>query len=129
MTFTLPIYWTRGVRKPKTSLVGMNLYRNAHHHEQNKLKSEFHELLAKQLVDVGPILGPYTVHYRLFYKNPSCDGSNIIALMEKFLLDSLQTCGITLEDNTQHHLGSSWEIVKQDKLNPRCEIQILPVSK
>ena len=124
MTFTLPIYWTKGVRKPTTHLVGINFYRNAHFHVKNQLKSELESTLLKQFANVGPILGPYQVHYNVYYKNPSCDGSNIAALMEKIFLDAGQFAGILREDNVQHHLSSTWSIAGQDKLNPRCEIHI-----
>lgn len=126
MTFTLPLYWTRGKRKPKTSFIGMNWYHNAHFHEKNQLKAEFQDLLFKQFTDVGPILGPYRVHYTIYYKNPSCDGSNAAALAEKIFLDALQLANLTREDNVLHHLGSTWSIGGQDKLNPRTEITILP---
>lgn len=128
MTFQLPIYWTRGTRKPKTSLCGMNQHNNMHFHERNAMKAYLESTLAKQLAGIGPILGPYKVQYSIYYKNPACDGANIIALIEKSFLDALQTAGITRDDTVQHHLGSTWVVVAQDKLNPRVEIQILPAS-
>jgi hypothetical protein len=102
----------------------MNFYRNAHFHVKNQLKAELESTLLKQFANVGPILGQYQVRYNIYYKNPSCDGSNIAALMEKVFLDAGQLAGILREDNVQHHLGSTWSIAGQDKLNPRCEIQI-----
>lgn len=129
MTFTSPIYWTRGVRKPKTSLCGMNQHNDMHYHERNAMKAYLESALVEQLAGIGPILGPYKVHYSIYYKNPSCDGANIAALIEKSFLDALQTAGVTRQDNVQHHLGSTWSVAGQDKLNPRCEISILPASQ
>lgn len=129
MVFTLPIYWTRGKRKPKTSLTGMNQHNTMHFHERNAMKAYLESELSPQLANLGPVLGPYTVHYTVYYKNPSSDGSNIIALIEKAFLDALQTHNITREDNVTHHIGSTWTIGGQDKLNPRCEIQILPYTQ
>lgn len=128
--FTLPIYWTKVYKtKPsKTHLAGMNWYRNAFHIDQNNLKQDFQQLLDTQygLMESFTIDQPYTVSYSIYYKNPSCDGSNIIALSEKIFLDFLQKASIVSEDNVKHHLGSTWTIAGQDKLNPRVEITIIP---
>lgn len=121
---TLPIYWTKNFKsKPdKVVLVGMNWYRNAHHFDQNNLKREFSELVHNQLPP--KVSGQYTLDIKLYYKNPSCDGSNICALMEKIVLDALQEDSILEQDNVKFHLGTTWSVVGQDKLNPRCEITI-----
>lgn len=124
MIFTLPIYYTYGVRKPKTVLVGMNFYRNAVFHLQNNVKQEFTEHLHNQFKGIGPIIGQYRIQYTVYYKNPSSDGSNIVALSEKFFLDALQSYGLVREDNVQHHLGSTWYVGGCDKLDPRVEITI-----
>ncbi len=69
----------------------------------------------------------YKLHIKLYYKNPNSDGSNIVAMMEKFTLDALQEHGITTNDTVNYHVGTTWEVVGQDKLNPRVDIEILPV--
>jgi hypothetical protein len=126
LIFTLPIYYTQTFKtKPdKTMLVGMNQFNTAHYYLKNNIKQTLQDSLESQFADIGPILGPYQVHYSIYYKNSSCDGSNIAALMEKIFLDAAQKFNITREDNVQYHLGSTWSIAGQDKLNPRCEIQI-----
>lgn len=128
--FTIPIYWTQTFKtKPdKTVLNGLNFYRNSHFHTLNRMKLEVQEVIIKQLQEVGPVLGPYKVHYDLYYKTPTCDGSNIIAIMEKLFLDSLQIAGTVREDNVKHHKGSSWQVVEQDKLNPRVEVYIIDAT-
>lgn len=121
----LPIYWIneKKTKKSTTHLCGMNFYRNAHYHIKNKMKKDIEELAIKQLKSFKPIENQYTVHYQLYYKTKSCDGSNIIALMEKFFLDALQVNTVS-EDNVLNHIGSSWEVMELDKENPRCEITI-----
>ena len=125
MTLTLPIYYTEQFKtKPdKVSLVGMNLYRNAHYHLQNKLKQHYHQLVSDQLLDPSKFI-QFVVHYDLYYKSPVCDPSNIIALIEKFTLDALKLNNIIPDDNVNCHLGSSYSVVAQDKANPRVEITI-----
>ena len=126
MTVTLPIYYTQEFKTKanKTSLVGMNLYRNAHHFLQNDMKKYFQSLVIEQLPAVAEVIQQFTVTYKLYYKSTVCDGSNIIALIEKFYLDALKEHGLIADDNVKYHLGSSWTIIEQDKENPRVEITI-----
>ena len=131
LKITLPIYWT-DVKKTKpstTHLVGENFFRNAHYHVKNKLKKDYHELVANQLKG-QPIetLSQFTVKYTLYYKNPSSDPSNIVSKIEKFTLDALQELGVLKEDNVLHHLGSSFVIGGCDKQSPRVEVEIFPVE-
>jgi len=127
---TVPIYWTKTykTKADKTVLVGMNFYRNAHYFDQNRLKQEFEELIIEQL-DNSCVQGTYKLDIRLYYKNPSCDGANICSLVEKILLDALQKNNTVEQDNVKHHLGTTWSIAGQDKVNPRCEIYIRSVNE
>lgn len=126
-TITLPIYWTQQYKtKPdKTVLAGMNFYRNAHYHAQNAMKKEFHELVAGQLKEEAtPHAGDFTLELKIYYKNTNCDGANIAAIIEKFVLDSLQSMNIVINDNVKYHKGTTWKVLGQDKDNPRCEVTI-----
>jgi hypothetical protein len=124
----LPIYWTQHfkTKNDKTVLVGMNWYRNAYYHSQNKMKKDFHELVAKQLDDTI-IDGEFKLDIGIYYKNSSCDGANIAALIEKFTLDALQDNKTVVNDNVKYHKGSSWKVLGQDKQNPRCIISIAKI--
>lgn len=125
LTIELPIYWTQHfkTKKDKTTLVGMNWYRNAHFHAQNKMKQDFHELVRKQ-IGAQKLQNKFKLALGIYFKNASCDGANIAALMEKVTLDALQEDGVIINDNVQYHKGSSWEVLGQDKENPRCVITI-----
>ena len=119
---TLPIYWT--MPSGKTILVGVNWYRNAHYYQQNKWKQEFTELVGNQLEGIVPIKGQFRLDVSLYYKNSTCDPSNIVALIEKAILDALQEFNIIENDNVKFHLGSCYTVKGQDKVNPRAEITI-----
>ena len=121
---TLPIYWSQS--SSKTVLVSLNQYRNWHFHTSNKFKRDFHELVGNQLGELSPITGQFTLSICVYYKNSNCDGSNIASLIEKITLDALQEHSIIPNDNVKYHLGSTWSIAGQDKVNPRCEISITP---
>lgn len=126
---TLPIYYTQEFKTKdnKTFLVGMNWYRNAHHHITNKVKKHYHELVAKALENNDTkVPNKYILGIRIFYKNPNSDGSNIASLMEKFILDAIQECGIVQDDSFKFHIGTDWVAGTLDKENPRAEIIIQP---
>ena len=125
MQIELPIYWTKHfkTKPPKTILCGMNWYRNAHYIDQNNFKRDFSELVAKQ-VNSCTIAPPFLLEIGLWYKNPSSDPSNIVPLIEKVLLDALQSSNVIENDNVKHHLGTCYTVLGQDKENPRCIITI-----
>ena len=130
MTVVLPIYYIQEFKTKanKTHLVGMNLYRNAHHFLQNAMKKHFQELVLEQLPSVEQQLKQFTVDYKVYYKSPVCDGSNIVALIEKFYLDAIKTHGLISDDNVNYHVGSTWSVAGQDKENPRIEIVIKEIK-
>lgn len=126
---TLPIYYTQTfkTKNDKTILVGMNWYRNCKvYFLLNAVKQHYHQLVSTQLPPA--IAGQYKLHIDIYYKNPSSDGANISALMEKFLLDALQEYGVTQNDNVTYHLGTTWSVAGQDKLNPRAEITLQEIT-
>ena len=123
VTLNLPIYWSSG---KSTHLVGMNFFRNAHYHVKAKMKRDYHALIENQSLSM-PKLTTFTTHYKLYYKSAVCDPSNIISLIEKFALDGLIEAGVLTNDNVNFHLSSSWEVVTQDKSDPRVEITITGV--
>ena len=127
---TLPIYYTQEFKtKPdKVWLVGMNAYRNWHYHIKNTIKQHYHTLVADQQSQLSPTDSTYTLDIKIYYKNTNCDGQNIANMMEKFTLDSLQELGIVQQDNVKFHMGTTWSIAGQSKLNPRAEITLLPAS-
>ena len=126
MTVTLPIYYTQEfkTKSNKTSLVGINVFRNAHHFLQNNMKKHFHSLVIEQLPPVVEVIQKFTVNYKLYYRSPVCDASNIVALIEKFYLDAIKEHGLIVDDNVNYHIRSSWEVISQDKVNPRIEITL-----
>ena len=130
MTVVLPIYYIQEFKTKanKTHLVGMNLYRNAHHFLQNAMKKHFQELVLEQLPSVEQKLKQFTVNYKVYYKSPVCDGSNIVALIEKFYLDAIKTHGLISDDNVNYHLGSTWSVAGKDTINPRVEIAIKEIK-
>lgn len=126
---SLPLYYTKiyKTKKDKTFIVNQNWYRNVNHFLSNEVKQYYHDLVKRQKGKVQPVDKEFKLNMRIYYKNPSSDPSNSIAVIEKFALDGMIACGIIKEDNVLHHLGTTWEVIGQDKDNPRVEIEITRV--
>ena len=120
LTLTLPIYG--GVKKK--FLIGMNWMNTTHYRSRNNVKQDYHKRIGKALPDEVKVASPLCTHYRLYYKNKRSDAPNIIAVVDKFLMDALQEHGVIEEDNVDHYVSSSWEVVEQDRDNPRVEVEI-----
>jgi len=105
----LPIYW-KPSQKKRPVLMSMNWYRNAHYHVKSRAKGEYHAEINYQLSKLRhlPKFDKYRVSYEIIGKNAGSDPGNIVAIIEKYLLDALQDCGVLPEDNFNHHIGSMW---------------------
>jgi hypothetical protein len=128
---TLPIYYTQEfkTKPPRTFLVGLNWYRNVNPYLSNTVKLYYANLIEKQLGSLSTTPKfQYRLNIKLYYSNPSCDGANIFAIIEKFTLDTLQHLNWVKQDNVQYHLGTTTEVVGKDKDNPRVEITLEKVE-
>ena len=121
INLTLPIYF--GTRKKY--MIGMNWYSTSHYRARNNVKQEFHKMVDKILSKGYKLSSPIKTHYKVYYKNVLSDAPNVVAVIDKFLMDALQESGVIVNDNVQHYLYSSWEVVGQDKNNPRIEVAIM----
>jgi hypothetical protein len=97
-----------------------------HHHPLHKMKQHYYALISKNLTK-HKIAGKVKTEYVYYYKNAQSDAPNVIAVIDKLLLDALQVNGIIKEDNVKNYIGSSWKIGCQDKNNPRVEVKIIEV--
>ena len=124
VTVTLPIYYTQKfkTKKPKTVLVGLNWYRNAHFLLNNKVKHEYHDIVSKLLSGVK--FGKIRLLYKVYAGRNGTDGHNIRSIVEKYFLDGLVSCGAIVDDNIQYVLGDTSEYYI-DKDNPRMEVTII----
>jgi hypothetical protein len=132
MTFTLPIYYTvnRSTKKSTTHLVSDNWVRNLHYHMKNQVKQHYHTLVSEAIITAPTEpLDTFALHFQLYYKNPSSDPSNVIHQLEKYVLDALQDLGLITNDTVRHHCSSFWEVITQDKTNPRCVITLTPPTR
>lgn len=125
-TIILPIHYTQDfkTKKPKTILVGMNWYRNAHYLVSNKVKHHYHELVSNQLTSCS--FNKIRLEYRVYVGRRNTDGHNIRAVIEKFFLDALVTYSHIKDDSIDYVIGDTSEYFL-DKDQPRIEITIVEV--
>ena len=127
MRLTLPIYYTitYKTKADKTILVGMNWFRNAHFSRQNEVKKFLHACVIQQLQEQPsePFNNVSTQAF-LYYKNPISDADNIVSFISKAVVDTLQNQHIIKNDNVQFYRKAEWEVVGQDRENPRLEFDI-----
>jgi len=125
--FSVPVYYTQLLKtKPnKTTLVGMNHYRNDSWHLLYEKKKHYDELVKKLLKSVEwKTNGQYCSKYIYFYKNKSSDMMNVCTVIDKFIQDTIQGLGIVENDNVQFYTRAVCEVGGQDRSNPRVDILI-----
>ncbi len=122
---TLPIYY---IDDKGTHLLGLNHYERMHHIPLNKLKQDYYYRVRAQIDPKHAIIGKYKAHFKLWYKNPRCDASNIVSVIEKLAMDGLQLYKVLKEDNVQHYIGATWEVIGKDIETPRVELEITEVK-
>ena len=64
------------------------------------------------------------VSYMLYPSNSSCDLMNVVSVIDKFLNDALQDCGVIVNDNIKFYKHMIATVKEVDKENPRIEIII-----
>ena len=124
MKIIIPIYYTieRKTKKNKVFLLWMNRLRNAHFQESNKVKKYIQEIIKKKIHwEKFEKIKPY---YKLYIKNKLTDWWNVIAIMEKFLLDALVENKVIKNDTYDIVVWHWWADYYLDKENPRCEVII-----
>ena len=126
----LPIYHTfqRKTKKDTKILVGMNWYRNAHFRNSNQIKKFYHELIFLKVLKSQRIKGSYQVEYLLYPSNANCDLMNVVSVIDKFLNDALQDCGVIVNDNIKFYKHMIAKVKEVDKDNPRIEIKIIEIK-
>ena len=127
---TLPIYYTfeKKTKKDNKILVGMNWYRNAHFRNSNTVKQHYHRIIYKNATGWQRINDKYMVTYMLYPKNSNCDLMNVVSVIDKFLNDALQDCGMVVNDNIKYYKHMITKMVEVDKENPRIEIIIEEIA-
>jgi len=121
---SVPIYYTieRKTKKSSTHLVGDNWVRNLHYHTKNTVKQHYHITITSSITPPPSPYKQFTLSFQIYYKNASCDPSNILHQMEKYALDAFKASGCIIDDNCKHHMGTTMLPPIKDASNPRCDI-------
>lgn len=95
--------WVIGKKKYNLS---MNTYRNLHHIVSNKLKIMVSEYMLQYKFKKYD--KPVNIHYTLYFKDRvKRDLLNFVAVVDKFVLDSLVKRGVIKDDNYNYVIGYS----------------------
>ena len=125
---TLPVYYTQVLKTKadRTFLVGMNWYRNAHHHIKNQVKTWFTDEILRQLrnLDAQPIVGTYEIAIVYHYKSVVSDLGNVCGLASKHANDAFEKYGLIQNDNVKFCKKEAYYVGDYDKENPRVEIYV-----
>ena len=126
ISLDLPIYYTfvKKTKKVNKVLVGMNWYRNAHFRSSNQVKQHYHKLIYSKIKQDQKIKGKYMLTYLLYPSNINSDLMNVVSVIDKFLNDALQDCGVVVNDNIKFYKHMIATVKEIDKINPRIEIII-----
>lgn len=116
------------ISKNKDFILNINNYRNTHYQSLNKSKKVYKEVVSSQIVAL-PQFSKIKVHYILYPKsNRRTDIGNVIAIHEKYFLDSLVELGKLKDDTYEYVIEGSYTFGKVDPENPRVDIIITEVN-
>ena len=125
--FSVPLYLTRGKKKPKNYWLNLNGYRNWKSYLSNDLKIQF-----KETIGIGHLKTIYSkvkVYYTFYYPDTRLrDLDNSTAVISKFTLDALVEANILDDDNYTIVIETRTKFGGIDKENPRCEIELIEVK-
>jgi len=119
--FSVPLYLTRGKRKPKNFWLNMNNYRNWQSHLSNDLKIQFKEEI--NIPELDTPLVACKITFVFYYPSAARrDLDNTTAVTAKFTQDALVEAGVIKDDDYTIVRSITGKYGGMDKQNPRCEV-------
>lgn len=114
--------------KTKQFILNMNVYRNTHYQTLNKVKITYKALIQPQVALLPPLQAIEVVYTVYPATRRLCDLTNVCCVHSKFFLDSLVELAILPDDNYQHVRRETFQFGAVDRLQPRVEIAIHPLT-
>jgi Holliday junction resolvase RusA-like endonuclease len=114
--------------KAKRVYLNMNAYGNTNTFTNNEVKKAYLEAIREQ-IDGKVIVTPVEISYRVLKGSKRrLDKMNVVAVVSKYLLDALTTCGCWTDDNDDYVKKETILPTEIDKDNPRVEIIITSIN-
>jgi Holliday junction resolvase RusA-like endonuclease len=114
--------------KAKRVYLNMNAYGNTNTFTNNEVKKAYLEAIREQ-IDGKVIVTPVEISYRVLKRSKRrLDKMNVVAVVSKYLLDALTTCGCWTDDNDDYVKKETILPTEIDKDNPRVEIIITSIN-
>lgn len=123
ISLPLEIFYTSN----KKMRLNLNQYRNAHYFTLSSVKNDFNRQVDTLLKNIKPITSRVILNYTLFPSRKS-DVNNVCSIVDKFFEDLLVIKKILPDDNCEIVVGSIFSFGGYDKVNPRCEVEILSIE-
>jgi Holliday junction resolvase RusA-like endonuclease len=130
MKITSPLFidLPRVRTKAKRVYLNMNAYGNTNTFTNNEVKKAYLEAIREQ-IDGKVIVTPVEISYRVLKGSKRrLDKMNVVAVVSKYLLDALTTCGCWTDDNDDYVKKETILPTEIDKDNPRVEIIITSIN-
>jgi len=114
--------------KAKNYWLNLNNFRNWHYQISNKLKVKFKNEIKDKICHLK-FEKKIALEFIIYYKfNRKADRSNVCSIVEKFFCDALSEFGVIPDDNDKHILYTIYKTGGVDKINPRCDINIIEIE-
>lgn len=125
ITLPLALYLPRKTKKDKRVSLSMNTYRNLHYIVNNKIKKQYHDIVAEQIGEnIGDPIRSMYIHIDLWRDNKrDIDLDNRCIVQSKFAADALVHLWYIPDDNIHYIANISYTYRWYDKGNWRCEVQ------
>ena len=114
--------------------LNLNRFRNSHYHVLNKAKIQFKEEIALRCSQM-PCVERCHIHYTIYPVNKRMfDLDNVVSILSKFFQDVLtdddegKKIPRIIDDDYKHVVSGSYSFGEIDKLNPRCECEVIPLE-
>lgn len=126
MKFISPIFIDipRKTKKPRRIYLNLNVYRNLNPFINGQAKIIYTEQMLKSMKG-NRIDRKFNMVFKLFKKSNRGDSSNTYCIVEKFFCDALIHHGVIKNDDDSFIGWKRYEESGVDKINPRCEIEII----
>jgi hypothetical protein len=129
MRLELPLHILipRKTKEDKKVFMNLNTYRNLHHMTNNQAKVIFKDIVKNAMpADAKPFDGKVGLFYTVFpASNRALDISNVCSVVDKFACDALTELGMIPDDNHKIIPSVMYQFGSVDKVNPRCELEIV----
>lgn len=123
------VYLPRKTKADKKVALNLNTTRNLHYQVHNQVKQQYKTVIKEILDNTEQSHVKFTRPVRVVFQlykasNRRSDKHNVIAVVEKMLMDALTDLGVLVDDNDDWIKEELFLETRVDKERPRCTVMI-----